>query len=115
MSAWDNHGWIEALSMPHGSACPRLMLMMALDATTHYQYMWSQRSCIKMQATSEHIGFTEKKRTLVMQRSTASWVEDKKKKFHHMKAGTSLAFQAGVSRPKEDNVNTRQVPCNTAH
>lgn len=32
-----------------------------------------------MQATSEHIGFTEKKHTLVMQRSTASWVEDKKK------------------------------------
>lgn len=32
-----------------------------------------------MQATSEHTGFTKKKFTLALQRSTASWVEDKKK------------------------------------
>lgn len=83
MSVWDNHWWTEALSMSHGSTCPRVMLMMALDATTCYQHMWSQRPCIKMQATSEYIGFTEKKRTLVMQRSTASGVEDKKKTPSH--------------------------------
>lgn len=69
--------------MPHGATCPELMLMLAFDATTCYQHMWSQRSCIKMQATSEHTGFTKKKFTLALQRSTASWVEDKKKTPSH--------------------------------
>lgn len=83
MSVWDNHWWTEALSIPHGTTCPGLMLMVALDVTTCYQHMWSQRALIKTQTTSEHTGFTEKKLTLAMQRGTASWVEDKKKAPSH--------------------------------